>query len=584
MDAQRASSCLDGQTCRDVLASALARRDMHFNVSHRNDFTILSRIGEGTYGTVYLATERATGNKTAIKSIEVESQDAYDAKTILNELQLLNRCRHPCIVWLHSCFITKTELCLVMEYCQAGSCHDLLGNQGPMSEPVAAVVLNDVTSALRYLHTHRIIHRDIKAGNVLIARGGYAKLADLGVSSKLTETRQFRRSLMGSPYWMAPEVIRGERYSCNVDIWSLGILAIELVETVPPLHELQPTQAVKHIARSDPPRLPLTNSFTGAEYTTSFRQWVTKCLNEQPLNRPTPDVLLLQKFLARESYRKGLLHYVKSPRNYSSSNCERGAKEYDGQNKVHSGNDMQVPLGNSEIPNSPKKERHMYDKYYHPVAYNHSACQPLPVPQNVLRKINEKRMMLIEKQPTERNSCRYQHLFNYLRPEKKLITRLKGKRLHMPHNIESRVHDPSDERFNVQGNPAYPLPYVNSSSNDEKTKTSSAIRLNRLLRKKMPSPQIITKPSKSNNGSPMSGVITENVENIPNRSHALPEFVKSYQLVCASLGMMRDQANDPGAADLVKKLLDNFQYAESKYSGLCEVFLNRMSHLSGQIR
>jgi serine/threonine protein kinase len=202
-------------------------------------YELLELLGEGSYGTVHKAKCRADGSLVAVKILSMEGAENEDE--LRNELAILKKCVHSSVVSYFGSYRKADNLWIAMEYCGTGSVRDLLdalkyytnGTEGTtLSEVQIAAILAGTLQGLRYLHENRMIHRDIKAGNLLLTQDGGCKLADFGVSAQLQRTLSQRKTLIGSPYWMAPEVIKEESYDGRADIWSVGIVAIEMAQGV----------------------------------------------------------------------------------------------------------------------------------------------------------------------------------------------------------------------------------------------------------------------------------------------------------------------------------------------------------------
>lgn len=261
-------------------------------------FIICEKLGEGSYGEVYSARDKRTGNMVAIKAVPVES----DLTDLHKEIAILRKCRSPYVVSYYGSYEKDGDLWIVMEYCSAGSVSDLMSMCDiTLEEHEICEVLAAVLKGLEYLHEIHLIHRDLKAGNILLTRTGAAKLADFGVSAQLTSTMSKRRTVIGTPYWMPPEVIQESAYDYRADIWSLGITAIELADGEPPYADIHPMRAIFLIPSREPPKLKEPNAWSP-----SFNDFIAKCLVKDPTKRPSASKMLQHPFVAAAAGRIAL--------------------------------------------------------------------------------------------------------------------------------------------------------------------------------------------------------------------------------------------------------------------------------------
>lgn len=231
--------------------------------------------------------DRWTGSVVAIKVVNLELSNE-ELLSIQKEISVLRQVRSPFVTSYHDSFLHGSQLWIIMEYCEGGSCADLLRTER-LTEAHMAVILRDVLQALVYLHAENKIHRDIKAANVLLCKDGSVRLADFGVAGQLHVQCKRDRAFVGTPYWMSPEVIKQSGYNTKADIWSVGILAYELAMGEPPYADLHPMKVLHLIPRNPPPQLP-------SSYSPAFRDFVAQCLTRDPLRRPSASELLKHKF------------------------------------------------------------------------------------------------------------------------------------------------------------------------------------------------------------------------------------------------------------------------------------------------
>ncbi|XP_028286340.1 serine/threonine-protein kinase TAO2 isoform X1 [Parambassis ranga] len=257
-------------------------------------FTDLREIGHGSFGAVYFAHDIRTNEVVAIKKMSYSGKQSNEKwQDIIKEVKFLQKLRHPNTVEYRGCYLREHTAWLVMEYC-LGSASDLLEvHKKPLQEVEIAAIIHGALQGLVYLHSHNMIHRDVKAGNILLTEPGQVKLGDFGSASIVAPANSF----VGTPYWMAPEVILAMdegQYDGKVDVWSLGITCIELAERKPPLFNMNAMSALYHIAQNESPVL---QSNHWSDY---FRNFVDSSLQKIAQDRPTSDVLLKHQFLCRE--------------------------------------------------------------------------------------------------------------------------------------------------------------------------------------------------------------------------------------------------------------------------------------------
>uniref|UniRef100_A0A674C2T8 non-specific serine/threonine protein kinase n=1 Tax=Salmo trutta TaxID=8032 RepID=A0A674C2T8_SALTR len=247
-------------------------------------FDVLEKLGEGSYGSVFKANYKETGEIVAIKQVPVES----DLQEIIKEISIMQQCNSPHVVRYYGSYFKNSDLWIVMEYCAAGSVSDIIRLRNKtLTEDEIATIVQSTLKGLEYLHFMRKIHRDIKAGNILLNAEGQAKLADFGVAGQLTDTMAKRNTVIGTPFWMAPEVIQEIGYNCVADIWSLGITAIEMAEGKPPYADIHPMRAIFMIPTNPPP------TFRNPDlWSELFQEFVSQCLVKNPENRATATQLL----------------------------------------------------------------------------------------------------------------------------------------------------------------------------------------------------------------------------------------------------------------------------------------------------
>ncbi|XP_034955258.1 serine/threonine-protein kinase TAO3 isoform X2 [Zootoca vivipara] len=268
--------------------------DLFYKDDPQELFVGLHEIGHGSFGAVYFATNARTNEVVAIKKMSYSGKQTNEKwQDIIKEVRFLRQLKHPNTIEYKGCYLKENTAWLVMEYC-LGSASDLLEvHKKPLQEVEIAAITDGALQGLAYLHSHFKIHRDIKAGNILLTEPGQVKLADFGSASIASPANSF----VGTPYWMAPEVILAMdegQYDGKVDVWSLGITCIELAERKPPLFNMNAMSALYHIAQNDSPTL------QSNEWTNSFRGFVDYCLQKIPQERPSSAELLRHEFVRCE--------------------------------------------------------------------------------------------------------------------------------------------------------------------------------------------------------------------------------------------------------------------------------------------
>ncbi|XP_062873190.1 serine/threonine-protein kinase TAO1 [Trichomycterus rosablanca] len=278
--------------------------ELFFKEDPEKLFTDLREIGHGSFGAVYFARDVRTSEVVAIKKMSYSGKQTNEKwQDIIKEVKFLQRIQHPNSIEYKGCYLREHTAWLVMEYC-LGSASDVLEvHKKPLQEVEIAAITHGALQGLAYLHSHNMIHRDIKAGNILLTEPGQVKLADFGSASIVSPANSF----VGTPYWMAPEVILAMdegQYEGKVDVWSLGITCIELAERKPPLFNMNAMSALYHIAQNESPTL------QSSEWTDFFRNFVDSCLQKLPQDRPTSDELLQHAFVLRERAESVLMDLI----------------------------------------------------------------------------------------------------------------------------------------------------------------------------------------------------------------------------------------------------------------------------------
>ncbi|KAM6113294.1 STE20-like serine/threonine-protein kinase [Phoenicopterus ruber ruber] len=283
------------------------------DVDPEEAWLVLGELGDGAFGKVFKAQNKVTGALAAAKVIDTPSEEELEDYVV--EIEILACCDHPNITKLLDALYWDGRLWILVEFCPGGAVDAaILELEKGLTEEQIRAACKQLLLALQYLHGCKIIHRDVKAGNVLLTLDGDVKLADFGVSAKNSSTVQRRVSFIGTPYWMAPEVVQCETskespYGYKADIWSLGITLIEMAEMEPPYHELNPLRVLLKIAKSQPPTLRHPK-----RWSEDFKDFLRKSLEKSPEARWSASQLLQHPFVAGISDKRPLRELVAEAR------------------------------------------------------------------------------------------------------------------------------------------------------------------------------------------------------------------------------------------------------------------------------
>ncbi|CAB3259442.1 unnamed protein product [Arctia plantaginis] len=266
------------------------------NFDPSENWDMVGELGDGAFGKVYKAQHKVTGQLAAAKMCVLDNEDDLADFTV--EIDILTEVRHPNVVELHEAYFIDNKLWMLLEYCDGGALDSVMAElEKGLNEIQIAYVCREMCRGLQFLHSRKVIHRDLKAGNVLATMTGGVKLADFGVSAKNKSTLQKHDTFIGTPYWMAPEVVlcetfRDNPYDFKVDIWSLGITLIEFAQMEPPNHEMTPMRVLLKIQKSEPPTLDQPS-----RWSKSFNDFIARALVKDPEKRPTAVELLKHEFV-----------------------------------------------------------------------------------------------------------------------------------------------------------------------------------------------------------------------------------------------------------------------------------------------
>jgi len=256
----------------------------------------LEKCGEGAAGEVFVALEKNTNKRVAIKKMDLGKENA---KLLITEVYIMKSSRHESIIEYYDSFALEGQLWVVMEYMDGGCLTDVLEEFRTvhLTELQIAHICKQSLLGLAYIHTLNRIHRDIKSDNILLNTNGDVKIADFGYAAQLTNDKAKRTTIVGTPYWMAPELIRGQEYGFKVDLWSLGIMIMEMAEGEPPYMEFPPLRALFLITTKGIPSLKKPDNWS-----LEFRKFVSMCLQLEPESRPEASQLLKHPFLLKTAH------------------------------------------------------------------------------------------------------------------------------------------------------------------------------------------------------------------------------------------------------------------------------------------
>ncbi|KAH3764361.1 p21-activated protein kinase [Pelomyxa schiedti] len=295
----------------DLSNTALA--DLAIQENPTAYFTGMTLVGEGAAGKVYLATYTKNGRQVAVKKMDISAENE---KLLATEIGIMKTSSQPNIVeYIDSYLIGDKEIWVIMEFMGGGCLTDLLDchDSIPLEEHHIAYICRETLQALAYIHNLHRVHRDIKSDNILLGIDGAVKIADFGYAAQLTKSRQKRNTVVGTPYWMAPELIRGYDYGTKVDIWSLGIMIMEMAEGQPPYLELPPLRALFLITTKGIPGLKNPSAWSP-----DFHNFLAKCLDTNVDTRPEANPMLAHVFVNKSSNGAALVPLIQQAREASS--------------------------------------------------------------------------------------------------------------------------------------------------------------------------------------------------------------------------------------------------------------------------
>jgi serine/threonine protein kinase len=258
-----------------------------------DEYELCGALGEGSYGAVWKGKNRKTGEAVAIKIVPFDNGDDAELR---KEIQILEKAHDDFVVGYFASYEKDQNVWIVMELAEAGSVNDVMHIcDVALEEGLIKILVASALLGLDYLHSKKMIHRDIKAGNILLTRTGQAKLADFGVSAQLSTMNSRRNTVIGTPFWMAPEVIQETQYDYKADIWSLGITLIELADREPPFANIHPMRAIFMIPSRPPPTF-----HDESVWSKDMISFLQRCLVKNPEERASAKELLQHPFVKAE--------------------------------------------------------------------------------------------------------------------------------------------------------------------------------------------------------------------------------------------------------------------------------------------
>ncbi|EGC36669.1 hypothetical protein DICPUDRAFT_150846 [Dictyostelium purpureum] len=266
--------------------------DFDLKWTGHNDFKLDEKLGDGAYGSVYKGTHKDLGFTLAIKVIEMKESES---QSLQNEINILKNCKSPNVVSYYGSLQHEDNVWILMDFCALGSIRDIIeSTEKTLNESQISFVVKNTLKGLIYLHKQNIVHRDVKAANILLGEDCQVKIADFGVSEKLNGASQ-SKEMIGTPLWMAPEVILKKNYDYKADVWSLGITIIEMADGLPPHMDMNPMRAMKMVPIWPPPTF-----LEPKKWSPLLNDFLARCLNKDPEKRSSPIDLLCHPFLRKE--------------------------------------------------------------------------------------------------------------------------------------------------------------------------------------------------------------------------------------------------------------------------------------------